>query len=252
MNPTYVGIEFKRVLRDLMSLFFIVALPAFMYVIFGTTFSYGDQNAGHGNVTMYVLIGMAAYGAVTATTGIGGRAAVERMQGWGRQLGLTPMRDAAYVGVKAIVAMGIALVPITLIYGIGYFTGAEGTWETWVVSYLINFGGAALFSLFGLMIGLAFKSEGAVGVASGVVVILGFLGNLFVPLSGVMLAIAKWTPLYGFVALARWPLNEGVTWDANGHPVQEEMWPMLVNVGAWTLIFAVVTVLLVRRGRGRQ
>lgn len=252
MNPTYLGIEFKRVLRDYVSLFFIVGLPAFMYVIFGTTFNYGSQDIGNGNVTMYVLIGMAAYGAVTATSGIGGRAAVERMQGWGRQLGLTPMRDSAYVAVKAMVAMGVALVPITLIYVIGYFTGAKGNLEVWIVSFLVCFAGAGLFSLFGLVVGLAFGSEGAVGVASGIVVILGFLGNLFVPLSGMMLAIAKWTPLYGFVALARWPLDEGVSLDSSGNRVQEEMWPMLLNVGAWTLIFAVVTVLLVRRGRGRQ
>ena len=39
--------------------------------------------------------------------------------------------------------------------------------------------------------------------------ILAFLGNIFFPLSGVMLTIAKFTPLYGYVALARYPLTEG-------------------------------------------
>lgn len=252
MSLTYLGIEFKRVLRDFGSLFFVVALPAFMYVIFGTTFDYGANDIGNGNVSMYIMIGMAAYGAVTATTSIGGRAAVERMQGWGRQLGLTPMRDSAYVAIKSILAMGIALVPVLLIYAIGYFTGAKGTTEVWLVSALAVFAGAALFAMFGLAVGLAFRSEGAVGVASGMVVILGFLGNLFVPLSGLMLEIAKWTPLYGLVSLARWPLTEGMALSAEGLPVQEEIWPLVLNLVGWLVIFALATVFLVRKGRSRQ
>ena len=72
-------------------------LPAFFYLIFGARRSYSTEDAGNGNVAMLIMISMAAYGAVTATTGIGGEAAVERMQGWGRQLGLTPLRDSSYV-----------------------------------------------------------------------------------------------------------------------------------------------------------
>lgn len=75
----------RRVLRDLVTMFFVVGLPAFMYVLFGASAGYSQQSAGNGNVALYVMISMAAYGAVTATVGIGGMAAVERMQGWGRQ-----------------------------------------------------------------------------------------------------------------------------------------------------------------------
>ena len=45
---------------------------------------WADADAGNGNVAMHTMISMAAYGAVTATVGVGGMAAVERMQGWGR------------------------------------------------------------------------------------------------------------------------------------------------------------------------
>ncbi|ROR72478.1 ABC transporter permease [Bogoriella caseilytica] len=254
MNLTYTVIELKRVSRDLTSMFFIAVLPALLFLIFGSVQDYSDDSAGNGNVTLYVMASMAAYGAVITTTGVGGAAAVERMQGWGRQLGLTPMRDGGYVAAKSTVALVIALIPISLIYLLGYLTGAEGTAGAWVFSALIVVAGAGVFSLYGLAVGLIFRSEAAVGAASGSLVILAFLGNLFFPLSGVMLTIAKFTPLYGFAQLARRPITEGalVSVDATGPPEFEPLWVPLVNLGAWTLVFAVACVLLVRRGRRRQ
>ena len=82
--------------------------------------------------------------------------------------------------------------------------------------------------------------------------IFAFLGNIFIPLSGVMLTIAKFTPLYGIVSLARYPLTEGYSVDMDGNLSHEALWVPLVNVGVWTLILALLTVYLVRRGRDRQ
>ena len=252
MNPTLVGLELKRFCRDYVGLFFIAVLPAFMYVVFGAAQTFGAEDIGHGNVALYIMISMAVYGAVTATVSVGGSAAVERMQGWGRQLGLTPLRDAAYVAAKAIVAMVIAFIPIGLIYAIGFGTGAKGETWVWFASAAIVLFGACLFALYGLVFGLAFKSESAVGAASGSLVIFAFLGNIFIPLSGVMLTIAKFTPLYGIVSLARYPLTEGYSVDMEGNLAHEALWVPLANVGAWTLILTLLTVYLVRRGRDRQ
>jgi len=254
MNTTYYRMELLRTVRDVLGLFFIAVLPAFLYVIFGASQSYSQESAGNGNVAMYIMISMAAYGAVTATTSIGGMAAVERMQGWGRQLGLTPMRDGQYVLVKAVLGLTIAAIPVALIYVIGIFTGAEADGRVWVVSAAIVLLGAGLFSLYGLVFGLAFKTEGAVSAASGSLVILAFLGNLFFPLSGVMLTIAKLTPLYGIVALARYPLTEGwlVSSDGSAPSTQEPLWIPVVNVAVWLTILSVLAIMLVRRGRNRQ
>lgn len=253
MNLTYLSIELRRVGRDVATMFFVAILPAFMYIVFGAAQSYGDQMIVGGNVTMYVMTSMAAYGAVTATTGVGGMAAVERMQGWGRQLGLTPLADAGYVAVKAAVAFIVSIIPITLIYILGTFTGAEGTGKAWVVSALVVLVGAVAFSLYGLLAGLLFPTEAAVGAASGLLVIFAFLGNVFFPLSGAMLTFAKFTPLYGYVALARYPVTEGLLISTEGPPTgSEPLWVPILNLLAWAVIFAVGAVLLVRRGRGRQ
>ncbi len=253
MNMTYYRLELRRIRRDRVTLFFTAGLPAFFYVIFGAAPDYGDEPIRDGNVAMWVMIAMAAYGAVTATTGIGGMAAVERMQGWGRQLGLTPLPDHGFVRVKAATAMTIAAVPVVLVYAIGALTGARAPWHVWVISAAVLLVGATTFALYGLGFGLAFRSESAVSAAAGSLVILSFLGNIFVPLSGWQLAVAKFTPLYGYVGLARRSLTGGNTLDAEtGELTPEPLWQLLASVGFWTLAFGLVTVALVKRGRSRQ
>lgn len=253
MNTTMLGLELRRFARDRASLFFVAVLPGFFYLIFGAAQSYADDDAGNGNVAMFIMIAMAAYGAVSATVSIGGRAATERLQGWGRQLGLTPLSDSSYVVTKTALAVSVAAVPLVVVYLLGALTGARGSWSAWVVSFLVLLVGATAFALYGLCFGLRFRSEAALSAAGGSVVILGFLGNIFFPLSGTLLAVAKFTPLYGYVALARYPVTEGGVLDAaSGELVEEALWIPVVNVLVWTLILALVATWLVRRGRRRS
>lgn len=252
LNLTYTGLEIRRIGRDFTNLFFIIMLPAFLYIIFGMSDQNRSETIGHGNVAMYVMISMAAYGAVMATVTIGGMAAVERMQGWGRQLALTPMTDPSYVAAKTLVGLLFAMTPIAVIYALGVFSGAEAPLRVWALSFVIVALGASTFAIFGLAVGLAFRSENAVGVAGGAMVILAFLGNLFFPLSGVMLTIAKFTPLYGYAGLARYPLTEGLIPNVDGVPSSDPLWLPALNVVVWTAIFAIAATVLVRRGRSRQ
>lgn len=248
INLTFLGLELRRFARDWMGMFFTAIMPAFFFVIFGSTLDAKDQPIGNGNIAMYVMISMAAYGAVTATTSIGGQAAVERMQGWGRQLGLTPITDRQYVTVKALYAMIVAVIPVLLTYGLGLLMGAEGSTTAWLGSAALVLVGSSMFALYGLMAGSAFRSESAVGVAAGSLVIFAFLGNVFIPLTGVMLTIGKFTPLYGYVTLARYPLTEGRMTDGSVQP----LWEILLNVGVWTTVFAILAIYFVRKGRSRQ
>ncbi|MDO5502658.1 MAG: ABC transporter permease [Actinomycetia bacterium] len=253
MNATYIGYELKRILRDPVSLFFTAGLPVFFYLIFGAAMSWGDETVGNGNVAMMIMASMAAYGAVSASVALGGMAAVERMQGWGRQLGLTPLTDGGYIAVKVTLAVLITMIPIGLVYAAGALTGASGTTSAWLLSGLILVIGSAVFALYGLIFGLAFRTEAAVSAASGSVVILGFLGNVFFPLSGTLLAIAKFTPLYGLNSLARYPITEGNIMDGTtGELSHEPLWIPLANVGGWLLVLALLATFLVRRSRSRQ
>ncbi|KJK12744.1 ABC transporter permease [Terrabacter sp. AAH1] len=248
MNATFTLLEMRRITRDWAGMFFTAVLPAFFYLIFGSTVDAKSADIGNGNVAMYVMISMAAYGAVTATTSIGGNAAVERVQGWGRQLGLTPLADSSYIAMKALIAMTVAAVPILLTYVLGAITGAKGSAAAWALSAALVLLGSSVFALYGLLIGTAFRSEAAVGAAAGTLVIFAFLGNLFIPLSGALLSFAKLTPLYGYAALARYPLTEGFLPDGSRDP----LWLPVANVVGWALVFGVLATVLVRRGRERQ
>ncbi len=248
MNPTYTLLELRRITRNGVGMFFTAVLPAFFYLIFGSTVSAKDETIGNGNVAMYVMISMAAYGAVTATTSVGGNAALERQQGWGRQLGLTPLPDSGYIAMKSLIAMTVAAVPILLTFLLGALTGARGTAGAWVLSALLCLLGSAVFAVYGLLVGTALRSESAVGAASGTLVIFAFLGNVFIPLSGAMLVVAKFTPLYGYAALARYPLTEGYLTDGS----QDPLWLPILNVVFWLAVFGGLAVFFVRRGRGRE
>ncbi len=253
MNLTYYRLELRRIRRNPVTLFFTAGLPAFFYLIFGAAPSYGDDPVRDGNVAMYIMIAMAAYGAVTATTGIGSTAALERMQGWGRQLGLTPLPDHGFVRVKAATAVTIAAIPVALIYAIGAATGARAPWPVWLVSAVVLLAGASTFALYGLSFALAFRSEAAVGAASGSLVVLSFLGNIFIPLGGWQLAVARFTPLYGYASLARWPLTGGGAVDPGSNElILEPFWQPATNLVVWTVVLGVLASFLVRRGRARQ
>lgn len=249
----YTGYDLRRHVRMVSNMFFIVALPAALFLMFGGLASWSGAEIGHGNLAAYLMISMSLYGAVTATTSIAGSAAVEQAQGWGRQLGLTALRHGQYVCSKVLVALAIAVLPVVVVYVVGYFVGARfDTVWLWFATGGIVVAGSALFALYGLTIGQLFRSESAVGTASGLLVVFSFLGNLFVPLSVVLLDIGRWTPLYGLVGLARWPQTEGVLASAGaGIAGQDELWALLLNVGAWTLVFATTAVLAARRGTRR-
>ncbi|MBC2931859.1 ABC transporter permease [Nocardioides sp. zg-1228] len=240
----YARLDLRRQFRDRIGMFFVVGLPTFMYLVFGLG---SDDPAGSGNVAMVVMISMAAYGAVTATTTVAGSAATEQMMGWGRQLGLTPMRPVAFVVAKAAVAMVVAAVPVVAIFAIGAATGARGHWTDWVLAGAVVWLGSALFAIYGLAICLLFRGPNASGIASGMVVVLAFLGNVFVPMSGVMLDLGRLTPFYGYLALARFPVTDG--WLMMGD--RDPLWLPIANVLAWTVIFALLALWGVRRSRAR-
>lgn len=240
----YATLDLRRMLRNKATMFFAVALPAFMYVVFGLG---SDDSYGSGDVAFYVMVSLACYGAATATTSVAGSAALEQQLGWGRQLALTPLRPIGLVMTKAAAAMLTAAVAAGLIYLVGGTTGATGSAGDWVVSALVVWLGSAMFALYGLAISLHFRGDNAVSIASGLIVVLAFLGNVFTPLSGVILDIGRFTPLYGYAALARYPQTQGWT-PSDTH---DEWWLMLANVIVWTLCFAALALVGVRRGRER-
>jgi ABC-2 type transport system permease protein len=161
---------------------------------------------------------------------------------------LTPARPLQLVALKTGIAMTVAAVPVALIYAIGAATGARGDLGDWLWTAMIIWGGSAMFAIYGLAVCTNFRSQNAVSVASGMIVVLAFLGNVFSPMSGLILDIGRLTPLYGYAGLARYPLTDGHLPLEAGH---DPVWLLVANVAAWTVIFALLALLGVRRSRER-
>ncbi len=250
MLVPFIIIELKRLARDPVSVFFVALLPVFLYLAYAWGVSLPTGVLGSNDVDAYVMVGMAAYGAATAAANVSGHAAIERLQGWGRQLSLTPLTDGGFVAVKAIVAMVVSIVPIIGTFLVGWLSGVSLAPATWLLLGSILLGGSTMWAAYGLIPALAFRSEAAVAAATGGLVILAFLGNVFIPLGGTALAVARWSPLYGYVSLARYPVTFGQPILAGGAGA-EPWWVPALNVAAWSLLFAVAAWRLVARSRSR-
>lgn len=249
ISPTMLRVEALRQIRNPYTLAFTLGMPVAMYLLFGASMGYGAMPAGNGNVSFYVMVSMAAYGAAVAMSSITSLAATEAKQGWGRQLAMTPLSTAGYAATKLITAVSFAALAVAAVFAAGLATGAETTdaWR-WFASGGIMLGLGLVFGLYGLGVGLFFNSDSAAALASISMTFFAFFGNVFMPLDGVMLDIARFSPLYGYVALSRWPLTEGTLTTGQTDP----LWALLLNLAVWTAVFAVLVSVGVKRSRSRR
>ncbi|GAA0497259.1 ABC transporter [Paractinoplanes deccanensis] len=238
-----IALELRRLMRNKRTVVFTLVLPAVFFLLFGTSSQYKSERVGGGNVTGYVLVSMAVYGAMLATTSGGAMVSIERAAGWSRQLRLTPLRPAAYVATKITLAMIIGAVSVAVAFAVGALSGARLPASAWVLCALLAWVCALVFAAFGLFMGYLLPSENVMQILGPVLAVLSFAGGLFVPvddLGHTFATIAKFTPVYGVGELARAPL----THDGN-------LWLAAVNVVVWTALFAAGAVWRFRRDTAR-
>lgn len=246
---TYLRLELTRRLRNRRGLFFTVVFPVLMYVLIGlrlreTPLTDTPISNGGLSVASYIMVSMAMYGAMMSATQTGASVAVERQQGWSRQLRLTPLNPLVNVAIKMIVGMVFGLVAVVATYIAGAVSGISLTPEEWIVTGLTAWLlASAVFTSLGLMVGYLVAGENAPQITSLVIVFMSFLGGLFFPLDSMpdfLQTLARFTPVYGISQLARAPLT-GDKFDL--------LW--LVNALAWLTVFIAGTVWAFRRDTKR-
>lgn len=211
-NLTMLRIELRRILRNRRTVIFTLVMPVLLYLIIGTNAQYTRDTEGSGNVSAYILISMAAYGAVLAATSGGAMVATERALGWSRQLRLTPLSPVAYILVKAVVALALGLGSVLAVNVVGVVNGkADMPTHVWIAAGLIAWAGSIVFGAFGLFMGYLLPSENVMQVLGPVLAGLAALGGLWFPIDAhsVLGHISAVTPIYGLANLARWPLYGG-------------------------------------------
>ncbi|MEV7771774.1 ABC transporter permease [Kitasatospora sp. NPDC086791] len=230
LNPVAVRLEIRRVLRNRRTVLFTVAMPALFLLSFGLP--NGGRQAGRIAVLPLTVINMGVYAAMLAATSCGAGVALERGVGWTRQLRLTPLLPIAYVAVKVVTAMAIALLAVVVQYLLGAASGVRMPLRVWLLSGLIGWLGSAAFAALGLFVGYLLPSENVMQFVGPALALLALLGGLFVPLpllpDGVR-TVAALTPLYGVGQLARAPLTGEVSLGAVANAV---LWTAAFTVGA--------------------
>ncbi|HET7385880.1 MAG TPA: ABC transporter permease [Nocardioidaceae bacterium] len=222
LNPTLFGIEVRRMLRNRRTVVFALAFPVLMYFIFASQ-KYGDDKVGSGNVAAYILVNMALYGAALTAASIGSMVAMERAQGWSRQLRLTPLNPTCYILVKAAVALIMGGFVVALVNVIAAFQGrAQMPASVWVEGAVVTVFCTLTFAALGVFIGYIVPGENAMQVLGPGLAALSFLGGVFIPLSqygDLLRHIAYWTPMYGVSEVARAPLTHELPWYAVANAV---------------------------------
>ncbi len=230
-NLTALKLEVRRLMRNRRTVIISLIAPVAFFLLFGLNKSYDTLKDGHGNVAAFVMISLALYGAVVATTFGGAMVSIERAQGWSRQLRLTPLSPVAYIVMKIMTALVLGACSVAAVYITGLLTHkASMSGGLWVATGLSVWFGSLLFAAFGLFLGYLLPAENVMQLISLILALLSFAGGLFIPVSQyatTVQEIAKWTPLYGLNELVHTPLlGNGVDWT----------W--VVNVLAWLVIFS--------------
>jgi ABC-2 type transport system permease protein len=230
-NLTVLRLEIRRLLRNRRTVLFTMVLPVFFFLIFGLNSSYASDRIGRGNESADILINLALYGAVLATTAGGATVSLERVQGWSRQLRITPLTPVAYIVIKMLTAMVLGLSSLTAVFIVGGITGKPDmpVW-VWVVSALSVWVGSLVFAAFGLFMGYLLPTENVMQLLSFVLVLFAFGGGLFIPLDQfphVIQDIAQYTPLYGLNLLAHTAFRGG-----------SPHFAWILNAVVWLAIFA--------------
>lgn len=238
----YLRLELRRMLRNRRSLVFSFVMPPVFFLLFGTSAEYRSTSVGPDtNVVAYVLVSMALYAALLTATSGGAGVAVERAQGWTRQLRLTPLNPWAYVLVKVLASMTLGAVSVAVTLVVGAFAGARMPVSAWVACALIAWSGSLVFAAFGLFMGYLLPTENVIQILGPVLALLSFAGGLFMPLGDTWFAdVAKVVPTYGLAELVRAPLG--------GDPVGVAA---VANVVAWTVIFLAGAVWRFRKDTAR-
>lgn len=249
----FTGFDLRRLANDWAMLFFSMALPVIFYLVFGAAMGYGDEPVGNGNVKASVMIGMALYAGITGAVAASGTVVVETRTGWGRQLALTPLTTGQRTFATVAWTVVRAVLPVLAVFAVGALTGAAMSGGAWVASLLLCVVCAVPFGFYGMIWSLLVPTDTSVSIASTSVVILAFLGNVFMPLPEGLLSVGRFTPLYGVGALSRWPLTGGEQSVSFGDgSVTDPLWWALLNIACWTVVFVTAVIALQHRARGRR
>jgi ABC-2 type transport system permease protein len=192
--------EAKLMLREPALVFWGVAFPVVLTVVFGLAGDKPDKSLGGLSlVDVYVPVMMVFSMGILAISGIPATIATYREKGVLRRLSTTPMRPRALLGADFTVATGliaVAMALVVIVAKIAFDVQLPGQVLGWLVALI--FSGAALLALGALIASVATSARLATAVGTILFFPMMFFGGLWVPLQqmgSTLRTISHYTPL---------------------------------------------------------
>jgi ABC-2 type transport system permease protein len=244
----YLVLEIRRTYRDRRFVFFTLAIPVCFYLLWSNIFAKNsdlDPETGL-NAKTYLLVSMAAFGAIGASlTATGARLAAERQSGWLRQLQVTPLRPWSVIATKVIASMCLALPAVVLVGLTAVLTQhvdlSAGEWAALIGAMWV---GTLPFAALGTLIGSLVSPDAAQPLTVACYFGLSILGGVWMSVSilpKTLRTIAHWTPSNRFADLG-WSIAAGHTPPASDAFV----------LAGWTVVLGALAIAAYRRATVRS
>ncbi len=234
----FARFEIRRNLRDTRFLFFLVAMPAMLYLLLSGSAHLGS--VGGLSAPAAFMVAMMCYAAIgSACYAIGPPLALERASQWTRQLRIMPLRGTHWLAVKLVqgavlTVPGIATVAVAA--AAAHPPGLSVAEWSWLA--LVLLAGSLPFTVVGLVLGEAFDGQAASSATLFTVLGLSFAGGLLIPDSHLPSAVRNVA-----VVLPSRQLDDLARAAASGH---QPSVPGVAILAGWT-IAAGATALILRR-----
>jgi hypothetical protein len=128
----YTRFELLRTFRNRRMLAFSLGFPLILFFVIAAPNRHQHNFNGSGiSIPLYYMVGLVAFGAMTALLSSGARIAIDRTDGWTRQLRITPLKTNAYFAAKIATGYAAAAVTIAVLYASGVSLGVSlgaGRW----------------------------------------------------------------------------------------------------------------------------
>lgn len=247
-SMTFVAVELKRLFRNSSVIVFTLIFPIgmlFLIALPNQNSSVSDTPVSEGGISAAVpiMISMAVYAAMVASTMTGVSVASERAQGWSRQLRLTPLNPVIYILIKVFCGLVLGGIGVLVTLIVGVAIGIHAPLGNLIVAGVLAWLSSLMMTSLGLAVGYAFPAQNAMRYLGPILPILSFMGGLFVPLYLLPEALqvaAKFTPVWGIADLSQSAIIG----------VAPEVWAV-PNLIAWFVIFTGFAVLMFRRDTQR-
>jgi len=228
-SATYVRYEVLRTFRNVRFFVFSLVFPLVLYVVVVGGNRHVNNFAGTGlSFALYYMVGMVAWGTMTAVVAGGARIAAERAVGWVRQLRLTPLRVPTYFGAKVLSGYCMAMVSIILLYGLGIGFGVRLPLDSWLRMTVLILVGLVPFAAIGILLGHLLSVDTMGPALGGLTALFALLGGAWGPItgdSGFVHSLAQLLPSYWLVQASH-SAYSGLWWPPKGWLV----------IAVWTVV----------------